>query len=88
MRKLKFAFFILLIIPFTLRAQNNTELGFFGGTSQYMGDINKEKLFYAPSFSAGAFYRYILNPRYSIKGGVTWGVKKKTKASTSKGLAK
>ncbi len=59
----------ILLFPLMIYSQSKVDLGIFAGTSHYMGDINKERLFYAPSFSAGGFYRQILNPRYAVKLG-------------------
>ncbi len=72
MRKVQLVLFMFLLYSFSLRAQSNFELGLFAGTSQYLGDINKEKLFYSPSFSGAAFYRYVFNPRYALKTQLTW----------------
>jgi len=48
--------------------QKNANVGIFAGTAYYMGDINPNRHFYRPSFSAGLLYRYNLNSRYAIKG--------------------
>ena len=72
MKKVQFVLFLLFIYLGLAKAQSNIELGIFTGTSHYLGDLNKERLFYAPSFSLGGFYRYILNPRYSLRSSVTY----------------
>lgn len=64
---------VILLFSGILRAQNASEIGGFFGMSFYLGDLNKEKLFYNPSPSFGAFYRYILNPRYAIRSSLTYG---------------
>ncbi len=64
---------IFLTISNFLNAQRISEIGVFFGQSFYLGDLNKERLFYKPAFSAGLFHRYILNPRYAIKSGLTYG---------------
>jgi hypothetical protein len=64
--------FILLLFSVILKAQSKIDLGVFVGTSHYLGDRNKERLFYSPSLSFGAFYRMILNPRYAVKIAFTY----------------
>jgi len=71
MKRLK-VILIFLCISLLVNSQSKIDLGLFAGTSHYMGDINKERLFYAPSFSAGVFYRYVINPRYAIKFAFTY----------------
>ena len=70
MKKVHLVLFLLFVFLGVAKAQSNIELGIFTGTSHYLGDINQERLFYAPSFSFGGFYSYILNPRYAIKATV------------------
>ncbi len=72
MKKVHLVLFLLLFSSGVAKAQSNIELGVFTGTSHYLGDLNKERLFYAPSFSFGGFYRYILNPRYALKSTVNY----------------
>ena len=67
---------VILLFSGILRAQNASEIGGFFGMSFYLGDLNKEKLFYNPSPSFGVFYRYILNPRYAIRSSLTYGLLK------------
>jgi len=75
MKKIQIVLFLLLSCSI-LQAQSKADLGIFGGASFYLGDINKERLLYAPSLSFGAFYRYILNPRYAIKASLNYGALK------------
>lgn len=72
MKKVQLVLFLLFIYLGIAKAQSDIELGFVAGTSHYFGDLNKERLFYSPSFSFGGFYRYIMNPRYAIKSTVTY----------------
>lgn len=51
-------------------AQRKVDLGVFTGGSYYLGDINQSRHVYAPSIAVGGFYRYNMNPRYSIRGNV------------------
>ena len=72
MKKVYLVFFLLFVFFGVAKAQSNVDLGIFAGTSHYLGDLNKERLFYAPSFSFGGFYSYNLNPRYAIKAAVNY----------------
>ena len=72
MKKIKVVLIILLFSGI-LKAQNASEIGGFFGQSFYLGDLNKEKLFKNPALAMGAFYRYILNPRYAIRTSLTYG---------------
>lgn len=70
MKKVTFLLFFCTISIF-VKSQSRIDFGLFGGSSHYLGDINKERLFYAPSFAGGAFARMVLNPRYAIRASVT-----------------
>ena len=70
---MKLLIFIILFIPFVSISQIRVDLGGFGGVSYYLGDINKSRLFYASSPSAGAFLRYNFNPRYAVRGSLYYG---------------
>jgi hypothetical protein len=54
-------------------AQRRFDLGVFSGGSYYLGDINQSRHIYSPSVAVGGFYRYNINPRYSIRGNVYYG---------------
>ena len=60
------AFFYVIFFQQNNFAQVRQEMGFFGGTSYYLGDINQSKQFYAPSPSAGALYKLVLNKRTAL----------------------
>jgi len=47
--------------------QQHANVGVFAGTAFYLGDINPSRLFYRPSLSLGALYRYNINQRYAIR---------------------
>ena len=55
------------------KAQKKVDLGFFGGGSYYLGDINQSKQFYSLSYAFGGLYRYNINPRYTIRGSAYYG---------------
>jgi len=60
-----------LVLP--LNAQRIADYGFFGGISYYTGDINPGRYFYAPSPSAGLFYRVNIHPRHSLRWNLYYG---------------
>ena len=66
MKKFLFAILFIFIFLFSSSAQEG-EIGIFGGTSFYMGEINKSKLFFMPSFAVGGTYRHIFNDRWAFR---------------------
>jgi len=58
---------LALFIPATIMAQRNANIGVFGGTAYYMGDINPNRHFYRPAPSFGLIYRYNINSRYAVR---------------------
>jgi hypothetical protein len=50
------------------------ELGFFGGGSYYIGDINPRGHFLASHAAAGAYFRYTTNYRYAFRFGLNYGL--------------
>ena len=72
----KFIFFIIgcMFSSVVLKAQDyKYEIGGMAGTSFYMGDANKTKLFQKPGLSAGAVLRYNKNFRWAFKGDLLIG---------------
>ena len=49
------------------------ELGFFGGGSYYIGDINTRRHFMATHPAGGVFFRYSTNYRYAFRFGLNYG---------------
>ncbi len=49
------------------------ELGFFGGASYYIGDINPRTHFKASHPAFGVFFRYALSYRYAFRFGFNYG---------------
>jgi hypothetical protein len=72
MKRINWVLF-LLFISLTVHGQRKADYGVFGGVSSYLGDINPDKLLYAPLPAAGVFYRYNLNPRQSIRANIFAG---------------
>jgi len=69
---------IIIIVVFSgiiigAKSQKKVDLGFFGGGSYYLGDINQSKQFYSLSYAFGGLYRYNINSRYTIRGSVYYG---------------
>jgi hypothetical protein len=57
----------IFLIPSSLFSQRKADIGFFAGTSYYMGDINPGRFLYSPGIAIGPIYRYNLNLRNSIR---------------------
>ena len=78
MRKEIFILFCFISFFFSsliLKAQDDYkfEIGGMGGTSFYMGDANKTKLYQDPGFSAGVVFRYNIDLRWSVKNNFVLG---------------
>lgn len=81
---LKFIFFIVIIFFSTnmVSAQEyKYEIGGMAGSSFYMGDANKTKLFQSPGMAIGGIFRYNKNFRWAYKtdlaiGGVSGDTEK------------
>lgn len=58
-----------------LKAQDDYkyEIGGMAGTSFYMGDANKTKLYQKPGLSAGVVFRYNVDLRWSVKSNFVVG---------------
>jgi len=63
----KYIFILFLLVPVLTSAQQNADIGVFGGTAYYLGDINPGRHFYRPSISFGILYRYNVNSRWAIR---------------------
>jgi hypothetical protein len=59
---------VIFLTSFNLSAQEKYDIGFFAGTSYYMGDLNPSVHYAAPSFAAGPICRYNFNDRSSVRG--------------------
>jgi hypothetical protein len=55
------------------RTFRQRELGFFGGGSYYIGDLNPRGHFSFQKPSAGIFFRYTTNYRYAFRFGFNYG---------------
>ena len=58
---------LLASLSLPLTGQRNSDFGIFAGVSSYIGDINPERLMYAPLAAGGLFYRYNFHPRHSLR---------------------
>ena len=65
--KISLVFIIFISICSMLSGQRSADYGVFGGVSSYIGDINPDKLLYAPLPAGGIFYRYNLHPRQALQ---------------------
>ncbi len=77
-RKILFAFIFIIssVSSFIkLKAQDDYkyEIGGMAGTSFYMGDANKTKLYQNPGLSAGIIFRYNKDLRWSVKSNFVIG---------------
>jgi len=71
-----FLFIITVLLPYAgLEAQDDYkfEIGGMAGTSFYMGDANKTKLYHKPGLSAGVIFRYNPDLRWSVKSNFVIG---------------
>lgn len=65
--------YIFLMIPLAVSAQKHHEVGIFGGTSSYFGDL-QEKLFPDEGYRAcgGLTYKYFVHPSVGFRFGATY----------------
>jgi hypothetical protein len=64
---------LLLFLPISLCAQRHHEMGIFGGTSSYFGDL-QERLFPADGYraSGGLMYKYFVHPAFGLRASATY----------------
>lgn len=62
-----FLLFLGLLLPGKIYSQRKSDIGFFAGTSYYMGDLNPSRHFYIPSYAIGPIFRYNFEPRNSLR---------------------
>lgn len=62
-----------LVFPSLLIKAQRTEVGLFGGTSFYLGDLNPKGVFKFSQPAFGIFARYNLNWHWAVKGSVNIG---------------
>lgn len=58
---------VLILLTGSINAQRKADIGFFAGTSYYMGDINPSTHFYSPSIAVGPIIRYNFHLRSSVR---------------------
>jgi hypothetical protein len=66
-------FLLFLCISLSLSGQRNSDYGVSAGVSSYLGDINPNRLLYAPQPAGGIFYRYNFHPRQALRTGLLIG---------------
>jgi hypothetical protein len=73
----QFIYFNFLFFPLLFWAQKKEpishNIGFIGGASYYIGDINNTRHLYKPRDFYGAFYRLNFNKRFSLRAGFNFG---------------
>lgn len=76
-KKVVLYFFCLLVISGIAQSRKRNfrqrELGFFGGASYYIGDINPRGHFLASHPAAGVYFRYTTNYRFGFRFGLNYG---------------
>lgn len=78
-KEIQISAFILIALSLfssiAIRAQDDYkyEIGGMAGTSFYMGDANKTKLYQNPGLSAGVIFRYNKDLRWSVKNNFVIG---------------
>jgi hypothetical protein len=64
---------LFFCISLSLYGQRNGDYGIIGGVSSYLGDINPDRVLYAPRPAGGVLYRYNLNPRQALRTTILFG---------------
>jgi hypothetical protein len=62
-----------MCLSLSLSGQRNSDYGVFAGASFYNGDINPDRLIYAPLPAGGIFYRYNFHPRQALRASIFFG---------------
>lgn len=84
----KYIFVILLGIATPLIFAQKSEVGFFLGTSFYMGDLNPMKPFAKSQMAGGLIYRYNINKRFAVRANLLFGSVKANDAETNKNYSR
>jgi hypothetical protein len=71
MKKLRLVL-LITVISGVVSGQTKMALGFFAGTSWYMGDINPSLVFYAPSPAAGVLFLYNFSKRLALRNQISY----------------
>ena len=66
MKKIIFLATFFLITCYSY-SQKKADIGIFGGTDFYLGDINPLRTFNSPSYFFGGIYRYNITDRYAVR---------------------
>ncbi len=61
-------FALLVSTNIVVSGQRNADIGMFGGTTYYLGDLNPVYVFSSPRYSIGPILRYNFNNRLSLRG--------------------
>lgn len=63
----------LFSVIYTATGQENIDIGLFGGTSYYLGDLNNSRQFYNVHFAYGGLFRFNWGPRWSVRASIISG---------------
>lgn len=63
---------VCLIYVYSLKAQENADLGIFAGGSYYLGELNPSGHFHSVSPGFGLIYRHNFNPHHSIRWNLVY----------------
>jgi len=75
--------FLLFLIPISVFAQRQYDVGIYAGASYYMGEMNPSQQFNDAGRNYGILYRYIFNKRYAVKAQVNRAILKGGTSSNS-----
>lgn len=65
--------FLLFFFSLSVSGQRIADVGISAGVTCYLGDINPNRLLYAPLPAGSVFYRYNFNPRQALRANVLLG---------------
>ncbi len=65
--------FLFFLLSLSVKGQRIADIGISAGATSYLGDINPNRLLYAPLPAASIFYRYNFNPRQALRANVLLG---------------
>jgi len=71
--KLTYTFIVVILYQTAFSQNRGQDFGLFVGTSQYNGDVNMEKAYNNPHWTASLWYKRVYNERYSLRFAITYG---------------
>ena len=64
---------LLLVLPIGVTTAQYSEVGVFGGGSNFIGDVGNYGLHLPTGYAGGVFYRYNIDQHWSIKVQANYG---------------